>query len=226
MTQYEPQNLDINAMRQKLRDSRTTDPQRQKPSNQSYIPPSQNQQFQAPPTKNPHIQRQSSIGDRLEQQKALFTHIHNYWHYYLTAMTFLLFHTMGAFPQAFPGTGNMESLYGHAPGIAFFFLTLPSIFVFFVVSSLKRSLQNAARITESKNWSQLEWIGAAIGFALLFYWVFIKADPLEQFMVEDAIKGPFELTPREWIMAGVKCVGGAVTGAILARKFFGDYREE
>jgi len=122
--------------------------------------------------------------------------------------------------------GNMESLYGRAPVIAFFLLSLPTVFVFFVLTSLRRSLQNAAKITESKNWTQVEWIGAAIMFGLIFYLTFLRADPLEHLMVEEAIKGPFELTPREWIMAGVKCVGGAVTGALLARKFFGDYSEE
>ncbi len=226
MTQQNAQNLDMNALRQRLKQSRTESPQAQALQGRSYIPNAQHQSYAPPPSQNPHIQRQPSISDRLEQHKTLFAHLHNYWHYYLTAMTFALFHTIGAFPQAFPGTGNMESLYGRAPMIAFFFLTLPSVFVFFVVSSLRRSLQNAARITESKNWSQVQWIGAAIGFGLLFYWTFLRADPLEQFMVEEAIKGPFELTPREWIMAGVKCVGGAVTGSILARKFFGDYSED
>ncbi|MDA8708730.1 hypothetical protein N9M10_05075, partial [Hellea sp.] len=119
-----------------------------------------------------------------------------------------------------------ESLYGRAPVIAFFFLSLPTVFVYFVLSGLRRSLQNAAKITESKNWSQVEWAGAALMFGVMVYWTFFRADPLEQYMIEEAIKGPFELTPREWIMAGVKCVGGGVTGAILARKFFGDWSEE
>ena len=149
-----------------------------------------------------------------------------YWHIYISVFTLLLFHCVGMFPQYFPGTGNMESLYATAPGIAFFFLSIPAIGIYFVLRQLRRSLQNAARITESRNWTKIEWIGAAIMFAIVFYLTFLRASPFEQYMVEDAIKGPFELTPREWIMAGVKCVGGAVMGAILARKFFGEFNED
>ena len=224
-----PQNLDMNAMRQKLRASRDASaqaaPQKQPArQNQNYIHQARTQP-QNTLAQNPHVSRQPSLAQKLEDNKPALSHAHNYWHYYIAGFTFLLFHTIGAFPQYFPGMENMESLYGRAPIIAFFFLTLPTIFVFFVLSSLRRSLQNAAKITESKNWTQVEWIGAAIMFSVIFYLTFLKADPLEAYMVEEAIKGPFELTPREWIMAGVKCVGGAVTGALLARKFFGDWSE-
>jgi len=225
MTENQPQNLDIHAMRQKLKASREQNPKQVRSQNQSYIPNNQATQYQAPPANNPHVQRQPSFAESVNQYKPALNHIHLYWHYYITAMTFILFHSIGMFPQFFPGTGNMKSLYSQAPIIAVFFLTLPAVFMWFVLSNLRRSLQNAARITESKNWTKVEWIGAAVMFSLVFYWVFLKANPLEQYMVEDAIKGPFELTPREWIMAGVKCVGGAVTGAILARKFFGDWSE-
>jgi len=226
-----PQNLDMNAMRQKLRASRAASEQetpqnRPRRQSQSYINQIHTPASQNPLAHNPHISRQPSLAQKVENYKPALNHAHNYWHYYAAGFTFFLFHTIGAFPQYFPGMGDMESLYGRAPVIAFFFLTLPTIFVFFALSSLRRSLQNAAKITESKNWTQVEWIGAAIGFGLLTYWTFFRADPMEAYMVEEAIKGPFELTPREWIMAGVKCVGGAVTGALLARKFFGDMTEE
>jgi len=227
MEHNQPQNLDINAMRQKLKTSRETVTPEKRPQNKSYIPNVQNSHYElTEPTHNPHIQRAPSFGEKLENYKPVFHHLHLYWHLYLTAATFILFHSIGMFPQYFPGTGDMESLYGRAPMIAFFFLTIPSVFVYFVVSGLRRSLQNAARITESSNWTKVEWTGAMIGFGLVTYLTFFRADPLEAYMVEEAIKGPFELTPREWIMAGVKCVGGAVTGAIVARKFFGDMTEE
>jgi len=223
-----PQNLDMNAIRNRLRASREAGAQTapSTPQNKSYIQQAQTPPQFNPPEHNPHISRQPSLARKVESYKPALNHAHNYWHLYIAAFTFLLFHTIGAFPQYFPGMGNMESLYGRAPVIAFFLLSLPTVFVFFVLTSLRRSLQNAAKITESKNWTQVEWIGAAIMFGLIFYLTFLRADPLEHLMVEEAIKGPFELTPREWIMAGVKCVGGAVTGALLARKFFGDYSEE
>jgi len=225
--EHHPQNLDMNAMRQKLRASREASVVESRSRNKSYIPNVQNKHYETPaPTHNPHVSRQPSMKQKIEEYKPAMTHAHNYWHYYVAGFTFLLFHTIGAFPQYFPGMESMESLYGRAPFIALFFLTLPAIGVFYLLNSLRRSLQNAAKITESKNWTKVEWIGAAIGFGLLTYWTFFRADPMEAFMVEEYIKGPFELTPREWIMAGVKCVGGAVTGALIARKFFGDMTED
>lgn len=226
-----PQNLDMNAIRRKLRSSREANdapsPQRRPAQqNHSYINQAHTPVPQNIPAHNPHISRQSSFAQKVEKHKPALHHAHNYWHHYAAGFTFFLFHTIGAFPKYFPGMGNMESLYGRAPIIAFFFLSLPTVFVFFVLSSLRRSLQNAAKITESKSWTQVEWIGAVIGFGLLTYWTFFRADPMEAYMVEEYIKGSFELTPREWIMAGVKCIGGAVTGALLARKFFGDMTED
>jgi len=227
MEHIPPQNLDMNAMRQKLKASRETATQENRPQNKSYIQNAQHTHYeQLTPTHNPHIERQASIGEKFESYKPLLSHLHNYWHIYIAAMTFILSHSIGMFPQHFPGAENITSPYSQAPIIAFFFLSVPALVVFLILRSKRRSLQNAAKITESKNWTQTEWIGAAIGFALLTYWTFFYTSPMEEFMVQEAIKGPFELTPEEWIMAGVKCVGGAVTGALLARKFFGDVSEE
>ena len=209
------ENLNINSLREQLRASRTSGGG--KSSNKSYIP--QNSNYAAP---SPHVMRQPSLGQQLHQHKAKFEHLHLYWHYYIAAFTFILFHAIGIAPQYFPGMENEKSLYSQAPFIALLFLNLPAIAVFFGLRKLRRSLQMAARITESRGWTKTEWAGAAVMFAVMFYITFLKPDPLEAYMVPEAIKGPFDLTPREWIMAGVKCVGGAVMGVIGVRKFFGE----
>lgn len=235
MTQQHQQGRNMAEIRQRLREAREAQQgsaaASTKPSmsqrRQAYIPPRGNTgqkqimpERYIPADNNPHVRRAPSFADQIEKHKPLLHHLHLYWHVYITAFIFLLFHTVGAFPQYFPGTGNMESLHARAPFIALFLCSLPSVAAFFMLKNLRKSLQLAGRVTESTGWTAVEWIGAAIGFAIVFYRVFYHTPFLEQYMIEEAIKGPFELTPREWIMAGVKCVGGGVFGAIIARKFF------
>lgn len=213
--QNNSENLNINSVREQLRAARESGAGNL--SNKSYIP--NNSNYVAP---NPHIMRQPSLGQQLKQHKSKFEHLHLYWHYYIAAFTFILFHAIGIAPQYFPGMENQKSLYSQAPFVALFLLNLPAIAVFFGLRKLRRSLQMAARITESGSWTKTEWAGAAIMFAIVFYITFLKPDFMEANMVPEAIKGPFDLTPREWIMAGVKCVGGAVMGVIGVRKFLGE----
>lgn len=159
------------------------------------------------------------MNETVERLKGPALHLHLYWHIYAVGVVFLLFHCVSLFPTYFPGMENTKSPYAYGvPLIAFAFLTLPSVATFFILRKFRRGLQQAARISEIKNWSRLELIGAAIGFAVMFYIAFFYLGIMDRNMAPEFIKAPFDLTPREWIMAGVKCVGGAVAGAMLTRK--------
>ena len=177
-------------------------------------------------TENSHVQRHAPMQDYTRQaqqtyqrHKPWLLHLHNYWHIYISVFIFALFHCVALFPKWFPGTANINSIYDTNLVLGFVLYSLPAAGVYVGLRGLRRSLQRAARLSESSSWTIEQWIGAAIGLCAVFYWIFIHQGPLEEAMLPEFQKSSFNLTPREWIMAGVKCAGGAVAGAIFARKF-------
>jgi len=176
-------------------------------------------QFSYPPLS---VSREDERVQNLEKAKKHLTHIHQYWHIYAAVGLYCLFQAVMLFPDVFPGTEGLETPYMMgAPILGLLLPAIPSVGLFFVLRSFRRQVQKAAKITEAKNWTTIEWAGAAIGFAALFYLTFFHQSTLDQMVAEEFRRGPFELTPREWIMAAVKCIGAAVGGAMLARRFFG-----
>jgi len=168
----------------------------------------------------------TKLNETVERAKGPLLHLHLYWHFYIAGGIFVLFHMISLFPSWFPGMEGVKTPYQHgAHIIGFAFLTMPSVGVFFVLRSLRRSFQRAAKITEARSWSSIQWFGAVGGFAFMVYLTFFYSGGvsamLEEHMLPEYQTGPFELTAREWIFAGVKCVGGAVGGSMLTNKFFG-----
>lgn len=166
----------------------------------------------------------TKLSETAGRAKGPLMHLHLYWHIYISGGLLILFHTLAFAPQWFPGTHGMSPIYQKGmPFLVPFALCIPAIGAFFVLRKMRRSFQQAAKITEAKNWSSSEWIGAAVGFALMSYLTFFHQGGIEgmlqEHMLPEFIKGPFDLTAREWIFACVKCLGGAVFGAMMARKF-------
>ena len=206
--------MSVSDMRARLQQSR----QQSANTETAHIPQGQ-AQFSYPPLS---VRREDERAQNLEKAKKQLTHIHHYWHIYAGVGLYCLFQAIMFFPDIFPGTEGLETPYEMgAPILGLLLPVIPSVGLFLILRSLRRQLQNAAKITEAKNWTTVEWAGAAIGFAALFYLIFFHQSTLDQMVAEEFQTGPFELTPREWIMAVVKCIGGAVGGAMLARRFLG-----
>lgn len=206
--------MNMSDMRVRLQQSR----QQSGVVTEAQIPQAQ-AQFSYPPLS---MRREDERAQNLETAKKRLTHLHHYWHIYAGVGLYCLFQALMLFPDLFPGTQGLKTPYMMgAPLLGLLLPAVPSIGLFLILRSLRRQLQKAAQITEARNWTTVEWSGAAIGFAALFYLTFFHESALEQLKAAQYQTGPFELTSREWIMAAVKCVGGAVGGAILARRFFG-----